>query len=89
MTSTTFIKALHKEAPGLISDMSGTRTQGKDMPVAFKVEPAADGVRLSIRFGDEDPRHLLFATETDAAKFLGRIHRSVKLSESAFSLLRR
>jgi hypothetical protein len=89
MTQTTFVKALHKEAPGLISDISGPRDRDNDMPIAFQVKPAADGVQLSIRFGDEDPRDLLFASETDAAKFLGRVYKSVKLTESAFSLLRR
>jgi hypothetical protein len=89
MTSTTFIKALHKEAPGLLSDLSQTRGAAHGMPLALKVEPRSDHVRLSIKLGDDDPRDLLFATEADAAKFLGRVHKSVKLQESAFSLLLR
>ena len=87
MTSTTFIKALHQEAPGLLSDLSDTRDAAHGMPLAFKVEPRSDHVRLSLKLGDEDPRDLLFAPEADAAKFLGRRYKSVKLSESAFSLL--
>jgi hypothetical protein len=49
----------------------------------------ADGVHLSIKVGNGDPRHLLFASEVDAARFMGRIYKSIKLQESAFSLLRR
>ena len=86
MTSTTFIKALHTEAPGLLSDLSGA-TQGT--PFAFKLEAGQHQVRLSLKLGEDEPRDLLFATEADAAKFLGRGFKAVKLWESALSLLLR
>lgn len=89
MTQTTFVKALHKEAPGLISDLSATRDPADGTSFAFRVEPTPDGVRLSIKLGNEDPRHLSFATEADAAKFIGRLYKGVKCYESAFSLLSR
>lgn len=89
MTRTSFIKALHKEAPGLLSDLSGTRHAANGTPVAFKVEPESDQVRLILKLGDNDPHDLRFATEADAAKFLGRGYKAVKLWESALSLLLR
>lgn len=89
MTQTSFVKALHKEAPGLISDFSATQDRDHPSSFAFRVNPAADGVRLSLKVDDGEPRDFLFATEEDAAKFLGRLYRSVKTWESALSLLLR
>ena len=89
MSRTSFIKALHEEAPGLISVLADVNDETPRTPVSFKVDPVANHVRLSIKLGDSKPRVLLFATETDAAKFLGLTYKSIKFQESAFSLLLR
>lgn len=88
MTQTTFIKALHREAPGLMADMSRTQDQADRTPTKLKVTPADGGVLLTIMVGDGELREFLFASEADAAKFIGRLYKAITLQESAFDLIK-
>jgi hypothetical protein len=65
-----------------IGDLSGAH----GVPFAFTVEPGPHRVQLSLKMGEDEPHQLLFATEADAATFLGRSFKAMKLWESALSL---
>ena len=75
-----FLKAIQSAMPDFkISDKPLPEPPPEGyMAVTFHVKRTSSAARMTIRLGDDPPRHLTFSSEEEAAAFIGKLFAVVK-----------